>query len=255
MKIARYSHKDRIQFGRVEDQMLRMLEGDIFGECQETNTLVPISEVTILTPTVPTKIVCVGQNYRGHIQELGVPIPKEPVIFLKPPSCLISNGEAIVYPAFANRVDYEGELAVVIKEKMTRVSEDHVLTHVLGFSCFNDITERDMAGRDPFLLTLAKSFDTFGAFGPYVVTGLDPNHLELKTYLNGQLRQQDNTKNCVFSVSRILSFITRHITLYPGDVVITGTPKGIAPMKSGDVVEVAIEGIGKLTNPVVGAES
>jgi 5-oxopent-3-ene-1,2,5-tricarboxylate decarboxylase/2-hydroxyhepta-2,4-diene-1,7-dioate isomerase len=112
-----------------------------------------------------------------------------------------------------------------------------------------------MAGRDPFLLTLAKSFDTFGAFGPYVVTGLDPNHLELKTYLNGQLRQQDNTKNCVFSVSRILSFITRHITLYPGDVVITGTPKGIAPMKSGDVVEVAIEGIGKLTNPVVGAES
>jgi 2-keto-4-pentenoate hydratase/2-oxohepta-3-ene-1,7-dioic acid hydratase in catechol pathway len=255
MKIARYSHKDRIQFGRVEDQMLRMLKGDIFGECQETNTLVPISEVTILTPTVPTKIVCVGQNYRGHIQELGVPIPKEPVIFLKPPSCLISNGEAIVYPAFANRVDYEGELAVVIKEKMTRVSEDQVLTHVLGFSCFNDITERDMAGRDPFLLTLAKSFDTFGAFGPYVVTGLDPNHLELKTYLNGQLRQQDNTKNCVFSVSRILSFITRHITLYPGDVVITGTPKGIAPMKSGDVVEVAIEGIGKLTNPVVGAES
>lgn len=255
MKIARYRHEDRIQFGKVEDRMLRMLEGDIFGEFNETKTLVPISEVTILTPTVPTKIVCVGQNYRGHIQELGVPIPKEPVIFLKPPSCLISNGEAIVYPVFANRVDYEGELAVIIKEKMTRVSEDQALTHVLGFSCFNDITEREMAGRDPFLLTLAKSFDTFGAFGPYVVTDLDPNHLELKTYLNGRLMQQDNTQNCVFSVSRILSFITRHITLYPGDVVITGTPKGIAPMKSGDVVEVTIEGIGNLKNPVVGAKS
>jgi 2-keto-4-pentenoate hydratase/2-oxohepta-3-ene-1,7-dioic acid hydratase in catechol pathway len=255
MKIARYSHNNRIQFGKVEDQMVRMLEGDIFGEYHETNTLVPISEVTILTPTIPTKIVCVGQNYRGHIQELGVPIPKEPVIFLKPPSCLISTGESIIYPVFANRVDYEGELAVVIKKKMARISEDQVLTNVLGFSCFNDITEREMAGRDPFLLTLAKGFDTFGAFGPYIVTDLDPDNMELKTYLNGQLMQQDNTKNCVFSVSKILSFITRHITLYPGDVVITGTPKGIAPMKPGDVVEVTIEGIGKLTNPVSGADS
>ena len=255
MKIARYRHEDCIQFGKVEDQMLRALEGDIFGEYHETDTLVPISEVTVLTPTIPTKIVCVGQNYRGHIQELGVPIPKEPVIFLKPPCCLISTGEPIIYPAFANRVDYEGELAVVIKEKMTRVSEDQALTHVLGFSCFNDITEREMAGRDPFLLTLAKSFDTFGAYGPYVATNLDPNHLELKTYLNGRLMQQDNTKNCVFNVSRILSFITRHITLYAGDVVITGTPKGIAPMKPGDVVEVVIEEIGKLTNPVSGAKS
>jgi len=255
MKIARYSHNNRIQFGKVEDQMLRMLEGDIFGEYTETDTLTPISEVTILPPTVPTNVVCVGLNYLEHIQELGVPIPKEPIIFLKPPSCLIGNGESIVYPTFANRVDYEGELAVVIKKKMARISEDQALAYVLGYSCFNDITEREMAGRDPFLLTLAKSFDTFGAFGPYIVTDLDPNNMELKTYLNGQLMQQDNTKNCVFNVGRVLSFITRHITLYPGDVVITGTPKGIAPMKPGDVVEVTIEEIGKLTNPVVGAES
>jgi len=255
MKIARYRYEDRIQFGIVEDIMLRVLDGDILGEFKETDNLIPISEVKILTPVSPTKIICVGQNYRGHIQELGVPIPKEPVIFLKPPSCLISSGEKIVFPATATRVDYEGELAIVIKKSMNHISEDQTLKHILGYSCFNDVTERDLVGKDPFLLTIAKSFDTFGPFGPYMVTDLDPDNLELRTYLNGQLMQQDNTKNCVFSVSKILSFISRHITLYPGDVVITGTPKGIAPMKPGDVVEVEIEGIGKLSNRVVGAES
>jgi 2-keto-4-pentenoate hydratase/2-oxohepta-3-ene-1,7-dioic acid hydratase in catechol pathway len=255
MKIARFRHKGSIKFGRVEDQLLCILEGDIFGEWKETDQRVAISDVQLLTPVWPSKIVCVGLNYREHIQELGVPIPTEPLIFLKPPSCLIGTGEKIIYPAGANRVDYEGELAVIIKEKMTRVSQDRVLNHVLGYSCFNDVTERDMTRKDPSLLTLAKGFDTFGSFGPYLATGLNPAMLELKTYLNGQLVQHDNTRNCVFSAKEILSFISRHMTLYPGDVVITGTPKGVRAMKPGDVVEVEIDGIGKLLNSVAAAET
>jgi 2-keto-4-pentenoate hydratase/2-oxohepta-3-ene-1,7-dioic acid hydratase in catechol pathway len=152
------------------------------------------------------------------------------------------------------RVDYEGELAIIIKEKMTHVSEDQALNFVLGYSCFNDVTERVMASKDPFLLTLSKSFDTLGPFGPFMATGVDPDNLELKTYLNGRIMQQDNTKNCVFNAKKSLSFISRYITLFPGDVVITGTPKGIAPMEINDVVEVEIDGIGKLSNQLLAAQ-
>jgi 2-keto-4-pentenoate hydratase/2-oxohepta-3-ene-1,7-dioic acid hydratase in catechol pathway len=255
MKIARYRHANQVHFGLVEDQQLRVVDGDIFGEFKPTENLIPISEVSLLTPVSPSKIVCVGQNYREHIQELGLPVPKEPVIFLKPPSCLIGNLEKIIFPAHATRVDYEGELAIVIKDKMTRISEDQALKYVLGYSCFNDVTERALVSKDPFLLTVSKSFDTFGPFGPFMVTDVDPDNLELKTYLNGRIMQQDNTKNCVFNAKMLLSFISRHITLLPGDVVITGTPKGIAPMKIGDVVEVEIDGIGKLSNPLAAAEA
>lgn len=253
MKIARFRHDNRINFGLVEDQHLRIIAGDIFGEFKPTDDLVEISDVTLLTPVNPSKVVCVGQNYREHIQELGLPVPKEPVIFLKPPSCLIASGDRIVYPASATRVDYEGELAIVVKSRMTRVAEDQVLNYVFGYSCFNDVTERTLASKDPFLLTLSKGFDTFGPFGPYLVTGVDPDNLELKTYLNDRIMQQDNTKNCVFNARKILSFISRHFTLFPGDVVITGTPKGIAPMAVGDVVEVEIEGFGRLSNQLAAA--
>ena len=253
MKIARFRHGNRIDFGLVEDQQIRVISGDIFGEFKPTDKLAAISEVKLLTPVRPSKIVCVGQNYREHIQELGVPVPKEPVVFLKPPSCLIGDDDKIIFPPSATRVDYEGELAIVIREKMTHVSEDLALNFVLGYSCFNDVTERAMASKDPLLLTLSKSFDTFGAFGPCIATDADPDNLELKTYLNGRIMQQDNTKNCVFGAKKILSFISRHITLLPGDVVITGTPKGIAAMNIGDLVEVQIGGIGKLSNQVAAA--
>jgi len=254
MKIARFKHENRIHFGQVEESQIRVIAGDIFGEHQPTDITVAISEVTLLTPVSPSKIVCVGQNYREHIKELGAPVPQEPLVFLKPPSCLIADGEKIVFPPGASRVDYEGELAIVIKEDMSHVAEDQVFKYVLGYSCFNDVTERALASKDPFLLTLSKSFDTFGCFGPFIATDADPDNLELKTYLNGSIVQQDNTKNCVFSAAKILSFISRHITLIPGDVVITGTPKGISPMKIGDVVEVEIEGIGKLSNQMTAAQ-
>jgi len=255
MKLVRFIHKNQVCHGIVDEDNLRVLKSNSFEDLTLSRHRVAMTEVRILPPVTPSKIVCVGQNYRGHIAELGVPVPKEPVIFLKPPSCLIAHGESIVYPPMARRVDYEGELALIVKEKMSHVPRDHALGCVLGYSCFNDVTERELASKNPFLLTLAKSFDTFGPFGPYVVvvTDLDPDNLELNTYLNGRLVQHDNTANCVFDLRTVLSFISRYITLYPGDVVITGTPKGVGPIKPGDQVEVEIEGVGRLCNDVVSA--
>jgi 2-keto-4-pentenoate hydratase/2-oxohepta-3-ene-1,7-dioic acid hydratase in catechol pathway len=250
MKFARFEFNGNEYQGVVRGEEVAVLKGSFLDRYEETGTLYPLSEVRLLPPVVPTKIVCVGQNYLGHIEELGVPVPKEPHVFFKPPSCLVGHEDAIIYPRGAERVDYEGELAVVIREKMRDVPEDEVINHVLGWSCFNDVTERALVSGSPFMLALAKGFDTFGPFGPYIVTDLDPDRLELKTYLNGKVVQQDNTKNCVFSVKKILSYVSSRITLYPGDIVSTGTPKGIGPMRPGDVVEVEIEGIGSLKNIV-----
>jgi len=250
MKFARFEYHGKINNGMVEAEEITVIKGSFWNHFDVTDQKYPISEVRFLPAVLPTKIVCVGQNYRGHIEELGMPVPKEPIIFLKPPSCLIGHEHPIFYHREAERIDYEGELAIVIKNKMRNVNEIDALNCVLGYSCFNDITERNMVGSNPLLLSIAKGFDTFGPFGPYIVTGLDPNHLTLKTYLNGELKQQDNTNNCVFSIQQVLSYISRYMTLLPGDIVTTGTPKGIAPMQPGDTVEVEIEGIGRLRNSV-----
>jgi 2-keto-4-pentenoate hydratase/2-oxohepta-3-ene-1,7-dioic acid hydratase in catechol pathway len=250
VKFARFEYDNKIYEGLVDAEDIHVIKGSFWNHYEVSDKKHRISEVRFLPPVTPTKIVCVGQNYLGHIEELGVPVPKEPVIFLKPPSGLIGHEHPIIYPANAERIDYEGELAIVIKHTMKYVNETDTLNFVLGYSCFNDVTERNMAAKDPFLLTLSKGFDSFGALGPWIVTDLDPGHLMLKTYLNGELKQQDNTKNCVFSVRRVLSFISQYMTLFPGDIVITGTPQGIAPMKPGDTVEVEIESIGTLRNTV-----
>jgi len=167
----------------------------------------------------------------------------------------LSEVKLLPPPPRAERVDYEGELAVVIREELKGVPEDAILQYVLGFSCFNDVTERALVMKDQRFLTIAKGFDTFSSLGPYVVTDLDPNNLTLKTYLNGKLMQDDNTRNCIFSVQQILHYISQCMTLYPGDIVTTGTPRGVAPMKPGDVVEVEVEGVGRLRNTVRAAES
>ncbi|UCD80117.1 MAG: fumarylacetoacetate hydrolase family protein [Desulfobacterales bacterium] len=250
MKFARFEVNGKIYNGMAEAEEVTVIKGSFWNDYEVTGQKYNISEVSFLPPGLPTKIVCVGQNYLGHIEELGLPVPKEPIIFFKPPSCLIGHEHPIIYPADAERVDYEGELAIVIKHKMKNVNETDALTFVLGYSCFNDVTERSMVGNNPFLLSLSKGVDTFGPCGPYIVTDLDPNRLMLKTFLNGELKQQDNTQNCVFSIQQVLSYISRYITLLPGDIVTTGTPKGIAPMQPGDTVEVAIEGIGCLRNRV-----
>lgn len=250
VKFARFEYNKKTYQGVVDAEGIHVIKGSFWNHYEVSDRKHRISEVSFLPPVIPTKIVCVGQNYPGHIEELGVPVPREPVIFFKPPSCLIGHEHPIIYPRNAERIDYEGELAIVIKHTMKRVNETDTLNYVLGYSCFNDVTERNMVAKDPFLLSLAKGFDSFGSFGPCIVTDLDPNHLMLKTYLNGELKQQDNTKNCVFGVQQVLSFISKYMTLFPGDIVITGTPRGIAPMKPGDTVEVEIESIGTLRNTV-----
>ena len=250
MKFARFEVKGNIHSGVVQGEEISVIRGSFLHEYEAVSLKYSISEVSFLPPVLPTKIVCVGQNYRGHIAELGVPVPKDPVIFFKPPSCLVGHEHPIIYPTDATRVDYEGELAIVIKKEMRNIEESDALDFVLGYTCFNDITERNLVGSNPFMLSLSKGIDTFGPCGPYIVTDLDPNRLSLKTFLNGEIKQQDNTQNCVFSIQEVLSYICRYITLLPGDIVITGTPQGIAPMQPGDRVEVEIEGIGLLKNSV-----
>jgi 2-keto-4-pentenoate hydratase/2-oxohepta-3-ene-1,7-dioic acid hydratase in catechol pathway len=250
VKLARYEYNKKIYEGMIVEAEIQVIKGSFWDHYEVSGEKHSISEVRFLPPVIPTKIVCVGQNYLGHIKELGAPVPKEPIIFFKPPSCLIGHEQPIIYGRDAERIDYEGELAIVLKHKMKGVNESDALNYVLGYSCFNDVTERNMQAKNPFLLSLSKGFDSFGPFGPHIVTDLDPNDLMLKTYLNGELKQQDNTGNCVFSAQQVLSFISRFMTLFPGDIVITGTPRGIAPMEPGDTVEVEIDGIGTLRNAV-----
>lgn len=250
MKFARFEYKGDVSLGMVKEEEVVVLDGSLFDTYRETAVHCRLANVKVLPPVIPTKIVCIGLNYRGHIEEIGARLPEKPHFFLKPPSSLIGHEDAIILPRDAKRVDYEGELAVVIKDKMKDVPEDETLHHVLGYSCFNDVTERAIVSKNIADLILAKGFDTFSAFGPYLVTNLDPNNLEVKTYLNGKLMQHDNTRNSVFSVQHILNYLSQCMTLYPGDVVITGTPKGIGPMNPGDVVEVEVEGVGRLRNTV-----
>ena len=253
MKYARYAHDGQVHFGIVSGEDLIELDGSVLDDPTETGKRYPIAGVDLLPPILPTKIVCIGQNYLEHIKEIGATPPEEPLYFLKPPSSLIGPGDAIVYPKTATRVDYEGELAVVIKTTMKDIPKESAKQYVLGYSCFNDVTERDLVAKNPFNLTISKSFDTFSALGPYIVTDIDPDNLQLKTYLNGELMQDDNTRECVFDVETLLSYLSRCLTLCPGDIVTTGTPKGIAPMKPGDVVEVEIEKTGTLSNTVKAA--
>jgi 2-keto-4-pentenoate hydratase/2-oxohepta-3-ene-1,7-dioic acid hydratase in catechol pathway len=250
VKFARFSYEGRVSFGVAKEDAIVMLDGSPFNTYKDTGTQYPLCDVKLLPPVVPTKIVCVAHNYRGLIEEIDEEFPDEPVFFLKPPSCLIGHEDAIIYPPGAERVIYEGELALVIKDTMKDVPEDEALRYVLGYCCFNDVTERALVEKNRLLLSLGKGFDTFGPAGPYVVTDLDPNDLELRTYLNGQVMQHDSTSNCIFSIQYILHYLSKVMTLCPGDIITTGTPEGIAPMKPGDLVEVEVEGIGKLRNTV-----
>lgn len=251
MKIYRFLQEGKELYGVLKEEMLFPLRGPVFETEEIADESIPIGKVKILPPVVPTKIIGVGVNYRDHAQEMGRPLPEEPLLFLKPPSALIGHNDAIIYPRAAQRVDYEGELAVIIKKEARDLSDEDDLNDViLGYSCFNDVTARDLQLKDG-QFTRAKSFDTFASCGPCVVTDLDPSHLAIKTFLNGKLRQSSNTRHLIFSVPFLVRFISRIMTLYPGDIITTGTPAGVGPMLPGDRVDVQIEGIGTLSNIVV----
>ena len=251
MKLARVEINGRARWGVVEGQRLRPAGGDPWTGLEPGQETLDLAGVRFLPPAEPTKIVCVAHNYKGLIEQIGEPRPKEPLIFLKPPSCLIGQGEAIVRPTWAERVIFEGELAVVMGARARSVSPEEALDKVLGYTCFNDVTEREMIERDRLALCPAKGIDTFGPCGPFLVQGVDPNDLTLMTWLNGRLVQEGHTGACLFPVERLISFISHQMTLFPGDIVSTGTPDGVAALLPGDLVEVEIQGLGRLSNPVI----
>lgn len=200
----------------------------------------------------PSKIICVGLNYKDHAAELKMELPSHPIIFLKPPTALIFNGDSIVYPPQTKELHYEGELAVVIKDRCKNLTAEEVPQHILGYTCANDVTARDLQRIDG-QWARAKGFDTFCAVGPEIVPNLDPDALAIKLYLNGALKQNSNTSNMVFEVEYLVSFISQVMTLLPEDLILTGTPPGVGSMQVGDTVAVEIEGIGKLTNRITAA--
>jgi len=200
----------------------------------------------------PTKIICVGTNYRDHAKELDMEIPEEPLIFLKPPSSLIYDSQEIIYPQGVERLDYEAELAVVIKEAAREIGEKDVSRYILGYTCLNDVTARDLQKKDG-QWTRSKSFDTFCPIGPAIETDVDPADVKVESYLNGELKQSSSTRNLIFSAARLVSFISGIMTLSPGDIISTGTPHGVGPMQPGDIIEIRIEKIGSLKNKVAKA--
>ncbi len=200
---------------------------------------------------VPSKIIGIGQNYRAHAAEMGKGLPEEPLMFLKPRSALLSDGGAIERPSGYERVDYEGELGVVIGRRARGISRDQALDHVLGFTCINDVTVRDLQKKDG-QWTRAKGFDTFCPLGPRIVAGLDPSNLKIQTRVNGAVRQDSSTSDLIFDVPTLIAFCSQHMTLEVGDVISTGTPSGVGNLAIGDTVEVEIEGVGVLKNTVIG---
>jgi len=253
MKIIRYQDGSKINWGVIEGDTIREMEGDPFGHFHLTSGGKKLEGVKWVSPCLPSKIVALGLNYRDHAEEVKMVLPKEPLIFLKPSTSVIGPGEAIIYPKMSKRVDYEAELAVVIGKVAKKVSEERAGDYILGYTCLNDVTARDLQPKDG-QWTMAKGFDTFAPIGPWIVTDIDPHHLDVSSYLNGERRQHSNTKNLIFGPHQLVSFISRVMTLLPGDIIASGTPSGIGPMAVGDRIDVVIEGIGTLSNPVVAEE-
>jgi 2-keto-4-pentenoate hydratase/2-oxohepta-3-ene-1,7-dioic acid hydratase in catechol pathway len=255
MKIVRYwdAAANGARYGVVEGESVREIEGQPYEGIQTTNARRPLSGLRLLAPCEPTKIVAGGLNYHGHAREVGLPIPKVPVFFLKPPSSLVGHEEPIQYPPETQRLEYEGELAVVVKRTMRNTPPGEVLKHLLGYTCLNDVTARDIQvwGGNYLHLCHSKSFDTFCPTGPWVETELDPTNLDLSLSVNGEVRQKTNTSDMIFPVAQMVSYFSHVMTLLPGDLVCTGTPSGIGQLQVGDVVEVTIEKIGTLRNGVI----
>jgi 2-keto-4-pentenoate hydratase/2-oxohepta-3-ene-1,7-dioic acid hydratase in catechol pathway len=238
--------------GGKEVERLRLLDGDptdLDRPARETGEEVPGSTPR-LAPVAPSKIVAVGQNYRAHAKEMGKGIPEEPLLFLKPPSALIPSGAAIVRPPGYERTDFEGELGVVIGRSARNVRVEEALSYVFGYTVVNDVTVRDLQKRD-VQYTRAKGFDTFCPVGPVVATALDPTRLRLITRQNGEVRQDSSTADLIFSVAELVSFVSQVMTLWPGDLISTGTPSGVGPITPGDRIAIEIDGIGVLENPVI----
>jgi len=254
MKFCRITHKSlqAPQYALVEGSKLFPLSDAEYYDRQlpHKKQAIAIEEVSLIAPVSPSKIVCIGRNYREHAAELGNKMPDEPLLFLKAPSALVATGDRIELPAQSQQVEHEGELGVVIGRRARHLTtNEDPLRYVLGYTCVNDVTARDLQRKD-VQFTRGKSFDTFCPVGPWVITDVDPANVEVTTRLNGEIKQQANTSDMAFSVSYLIRYIASVMTLFPGDLIATGTPAGVSRMKHGDIVEVEVGGIGVLRNQV-----
>ncbi|NLW17018.1 MAG: fumarylacetoacetate hydrolase family protein [Firmicutes bacterium] len=249
-KYVRFSLDGSTYYGQLQGDRVVLIQGDIFSDYQLTDRVVSLNSVELLTPCQPSSIVCVGLNYRKHALEMGLQLPSEPIIFLKPHTSLLPHQGDIVYWPPVGRLDYEAELAIVIGKRCHRVCEEDAMQYVFGYTIANDVTARDLQSKDG-QWTRAKSFNTFCPLGPSIVTDIDANNLRLKAILNGQVKQDGTTADLIFNIPQLVSFVSQVLTLHPGDVILTGTPSGVGPMQVGDEIRIEIEGLGSLTNRVV----
>lgn len=254
MKLCRFEHEGSVKFGVLKDDAVFPVEN--FSDAGENadsvklNESFALSEIRFLPPVTPTKIVCVGRNYAAHAKELGNEVPTEPLLFLKAPSALITDGEEIILPALSDRVEHEGELAVIIGRKCAKLTEkDNPFEYVFGYTCLNDVTARDIQKRD-VQFTRGKSFDTFCPVGSFIETDLDVSDLRVTTRVNGEIKQDGRTSQMIFPVDFLIRYISNMMTLNAGDIIATGTPSGVSKLALGDVCEIEIEGVGILRNPV-----
>lgn len=254
MKLARFLYRGREICGIVKNDTVLEINGSpesfMCGEYNFTGCEYSRSDLKLLSPCEPSKVICLGLNYRSHAQEMKLPVPSQPIMFIKPSTAVIAHGESIKCPPQSRRVDYEAELGVVIGKKASRVKNVQALDYVLGYTCANDVTARDLQPKDG-QWTYAKGFDTFSPLGPWIETDIeDPEKLEVRGYLNGVQVQSAPTADHIFPVSHLIEFISSCMTLLPGDVIMTGTPSGIGPLKPGDTFEVEVTGVGRLGNIV-----
>jgi len=249
MKIVRFAVQSKTLYGVLSGDRVRAIAGRPFRLVKMTGATYSLRDVRLLAPCVPSKIVALGVNYRSHADEMKSQLPKVPLIFIKPPTTVIGPEDTIIYPPSSKQVDYEGELGVVIKKKAKNVAESQAADFILGYTCLNDVTARDLQRTDG-QWTRGKGFDTFAPMGPCIETKLDPTDVPIEVYLNGKLVQEGSTRDLVYGVNRLVSFISEVMTLLPGDVIATGTPGGVGPMQPEDTVELKIAPIGTLRNYV-----
>lgn len=250
MRIIRYQIKNEApKYGWILEDKVGEIEGNLFGSYKRKEAQTPITEIRLLAPSQPTKIVCVGRNYIDHAKELGNEVPKIPLIFMKPPSSIIADGEPIILPPQSKQVEHEAELVVVIGKRGKNITAEEASEYIFGYTVGNDITARDLQKIDE-LWTRAKGFDTFCSFGPWIDTEFDPSDAVVTCRVNGQMRQMASTRDMVFNVGVLIAYVSSIMTLEPGDLLFTGTPAGVGILEDGDVVDVEIEGLAKLSNPV-----
>ncbi|WP_131739438.1 fumarylacetoacetate hydrolase family protein [Actinomadura roseirufa] len=251
MRIARFSTDEGMSFGVVEENTVAAIAAHPFGELAFTGQRLPLADVRLLAPILPSKVIAIGKNYAAHAREMGGEPPAEPVLFAKPSTAVIGPGEAVAYPRkLSERVDFEGELAVVIGRMCREVPASRAAEVILGYTCANDVTARDLQKKDG-QWTRAKGFDTFCPLGPWIETEADPADLAISTTVNGEVRQDARTSQLTHDIPALVEYVSQVMTLLPGDVILTGTPDGVGPLEIGDEVTVTVEGVGSLTNRVI----